>query len=235
MAKAEVASAQLAMRESIQRLEDSSLRSPIDGLVTLVTVEEGDQVGATATIVEVADTSIMEVDGIVDEVDVLSLREGTKARVSLDALPGRPMEGTLTEIAPVAQSQQGVVSYPIRIRVQIPERMRPREGLSAVASIILREEKNVLRVPQLALQGTFDAPVIMVKTPLGIDERKVVLGDTDGYWVAVREGLSEGDQVIMETSQASTSQFSFRQFRGHFGGSSGGRSGGGRSSGGGDH
>ncbi len=104
-----------------------------------------------------------------------------------------------------------------------------------MANIVLLEEKNVLRVPQLALQGTFDAPVIMVKTPLGIDERKVVLGDTDGYWVAVREGLSEGDQVIMETSQASTSQFSFRQFRGHFGGSSGGRSGGGRGSGGGDH
>ena len=83
-------------------------------------------------------------------------------------------------MASAAQNQQGVVSYPIRIRVEVPERMRPREGLSSVATIVLREEKNVLRVPQLALQGSFDAPVIMVKTPRGIDERHVVLGDTDG-------------------------------------------------------
>ncbi len=43
-----------------------------------------------------------------------------------------------------------------------------------------------------------------MKTPLGIEERKVVLGDTDDYWVAVREGLSEGDQVVMETSDVAT-------------------------------
>ena len=233
LAEAEVASARLALQESIQRLEDSSLWSPIDGLVTLVGVEEGDQVGARATIVEIADTSIMEVDGIVDEVDVLSLREGIKARVSLDALPGRPMEGTLTQIAPAAQNQQGVVSYPIRIRVEVPRRMRPREGLTAVATIVLREEKNVLRIPQQALQGTFEAPVVQVKTPLGVDERKVVLGDTDDYWVAVREGLAEGDQVIMESADASTSQFSYRQLRSQFRGSSSGRSGGGRGSSGG--
>ena len=207
LAEAELGSARLALQESIQRLEDSSLRSAIDGLVTLVGVEQDDQVGARATIVEIADTSIMEVDGIVDEVDVLSLREGIKARVSLDALPGRPMEGTLTQIAPAAQNQQGVVSYPIRIRVEVPRRMRPREGLTAVATIVLREEKNVLRIPQQALQGTFEAPVVQVKTPLGIDERKVVLGDTDDYWVAVREGLAKGEQVIMESADASTSQF----------------------------
>ncbi len=46
--------------------------------------------------------------------------------------------------------------------------------------------------------------MIKVKTPLGIEERKVVLGDTDDYWVAVREGLSEGDQVVMETSDVAT-------------------------------
>ena len=224
LAEAAVASARLALRESIQRLEDSSLRSPIDGLVN---AEEGDQVGATATIVEVADTSIVEVDGIVDEIDVLSLRQGINARVSLDALPGRVIQGTLPEIAPAAQNQQGVVSYPIRIRVEVPERMQPREGLSAVANIVLREEQDVLRVPQQALQGSFEAPVIKVKTPLGIDERRVVLGDTDDYWVAVREGLSEGDQVIMETSQVATNQFSFRQFRRQFGSSSGGSSAGG--------
>ena len=164
-------------------------------------------------------------DGIVDEVDVLSLREGVRAEVTLDALPGRRLEGTLTEIAPAAISQQGVVSYPIRISLELPSRMEPREGLSAVANIVLREERNVLRVPQQALQGSFDRPVVRVKTALGFEERSVTLGDTDGYWVAIREGLEEGEQVVVQTASATTSQFSFRQFRGQFRGSQSGSTG----------
>ncbi len=46
------------------------------------------------------------------------------------------MEGTLTEIAPAAQNQQGVVSDPIRIRVEVPGRIRPREGLSELTAAL---------------------------------------------------------------------------------------------------
>ncbi len=229
LAAAEVATARQALEDAKGRLADSTLRAPFAGIVSLVNVEEGDQVGARAEILELSNPTIVEVDGIVDEVDVLSLREGVRAEVTLDALPGRRLEGTLTEIAPAALSQQGVVSYPIRISLELPRRMEPREGLSAVANIVLREERDVLRVPQQALQGSFDEPVVKVKTAFGFEERSVTLGDTDGYWVAIREGLEEGEQVVVETSSATTSQFSFRQLRGQFRGghSTGGPSGGG--------
>jgi HlyD family secretion protein len=227
---AEVATARQALEDAAGRLADSTLRAPFAGIVSLVNVEPGDQVGARAEILVLSNPAIVEVDGIVDEVDVLSLREGVRAEVTLDALPGRRLEGTLTEIAPAALSQQGVVSYPIRISLELPRRMEPREGLSAVANIVLREERNVLRVPQQALQGSFDEPMVKVKTPLGFEERSVTLGDTDGYWVAIREGLEEGDQVVVQTASANTSQFSYRQLRGQFRGSQSGGSG--RSSGG---
>ncbi len=206
-------------------MADSTLRAPFAGIVSLVQIEEGDEVGARAEILVLSDTTIIEVDGIVDEVDVLSLREGVRAEVTLDALPCSRLEGILTEIATSALSQQGVVSYPIRISLELPRRMEPREGLSAVANIVLREERNVLRVPQQALQGSFDQPVVKVKTAFGFEERSVTLGDTDGYWVAIREGLEEGEQVVVETSSATTSQFSFRQLRGQFRGSRGGGTG----------
>ena len=227
---AEVATARQALEDAAGRLADSTLRAPFAGIVSLVNVEPGDQVGARAEILVLSNPAIVEVDGIVDEVDVLSLREGVRAEVTLDALPGRRLEGTLTEIAPAALSQQGVVSYPIRISLELPRRMEPREGLSAVANIVLREERDVLRVPQQALQGSFDEPMVKVKTPLGFEERSVTLGDTDGYWVAIREGLEEGDQVVVQTASTNTSQFSYRQLRGQFRGSQSGGSG--RSSGG---
>ena len=225
LAAAEVATARQTLEDTTGRLADSTLRAPFAGIVSLVHVEPGDQVGARAEILELSNPDIVEVDGIVDEVDVLSLREGVRAEVTLDALPGRRLEGTLTEIAPAAISQQGVVSYPIRISLELPSRMEPREGLSAVANIVLREERNVLRVPQQALQGSFDQPVVRVKTALGFEERSVTLGDTDGYWVAIREGLEEGEQVVVQTASATTSQFSFRQFRGQLRGSQSGSTG----------
>ena len=222
---AEVATARQALEDATERLADSALPAPFAGIVSLVHVEPGDQVGARAEILELSNPNVVEVDGIVDEVDVLSLREGVRAEVTLDALPGRRLEGTLTGIAPAALSQQGVVSYPIRISLELPRRMEPMEGLSAVANIVLREERNVLRVPQQALQGSFDQPMVKVKTILGYEERGVTLGDTDGYWVAIREGLEEGEQVVVQTAGAATSQFSYSQFRRQFRGSRSGGSG----------
>ena len=108
-----------------------------------------------------------------------------------------------------------------------------REGLSSVANIVLREERNVLLLPQQALYGTFDQPVVKVLNGEGnLEERPVELGNSDEFWITVRAGLKEGDQVAMETADVSTSRFSFGQFRqvtgasgrgGSRGGSPGGR------------
>ena len=77
----------------------------------------------------------------------------------------------------------------------------------------------MLRVPQSALYGSFDEPVVRVMTSDGVQVRPVVLGNSDDFWTAVREGLAEGDQVVMEVAQTTSDPFAaFRQLRGGFGG-----------------
>ena len=195
------------------------------GYVTQLMVETGDSVEPNTEILEIVDPTIVEVDGIVDEIDVVLVQVGTAAEVSLDALPGITIPGVVTEIAEDSQNQQGVVSYPIRIRMELSEGIRPRAGLSAIANIVLREERNVLLVPQQALYGTFDQPVVRVMTDLGVAERMVTLGSSDDFWVAVRDGLSEGDQVVFESAEVTT-ESGFRSIRRATGGSL--RGGGGR-------
>ena len=107
-----------------------------------------------------------------------------------------------------------MATYPIRIEIQVPRGLQLREGLSATAEIILHEEKNVLLVPQQALYCSFEQPVVRVMTNSGIQERPVVLGQSDDFWTAVREGLMEGEQVVMEAAQVSSGPFAaFRQLR----------------------
>ena len=212
--EARVESSQRALEEADALLAQAVLRAPFDGLVSQVMVEVGDEVQPRTEIVEVVDPSVVEVDGIVDEIDVLSIRLGTQARVTVDAVPEESIRGTVTQISPGASNQQGVVTYPITISVELRDGLELREGLSAVASIVLREERDVLLVPQQALYGTFDEPLVRVVDSSGmLEDRAVVLGASDEFWVSVKEGLREGEQVAMEASEVGTSQFSFRQFR----------------------
>ena len=213
--EAELTSAQVALDTAIQRLEDSTLKAPADSVVYLLNVEAGQSVNPNTPAVEIVDPTVIELDGAVDEIDVLFVREGARAAVVMDALPDQVLEGTVSEIASAAQSQQGVVSYPIRIQVQVPEGVELREGLSATANIVIREELNALLVPLQALYGTFEQPVVQVMLNGVIEERPVVLGNSDDFWVAVRQRLAEGDQVVMETAEATTGQFGFG---GSFGG-----------------
>ena len=223
LAKADVTSAAQEMREAAKTLTDAVLRAPTDGLVSLVNIEEGDEVQARAAILEVVDPSVVEVDGIVDEIDVLSIRQGAGVEVTLDALPGEVIPGTVVSVSPGATNQQGVVTYPIGIRMEVPPSLQVREGLTAVASIVLRQERNVLLLPQQALVGTFDSPMVRVLSANGVVEAKpVTLGNSDDFWVSVKQGLQEGDQVVMESAEVGTSRFSFGQFRRVTGGRSGG-------------
>jgi len=211
--EADVASARMALETALQELEYATLWAPMGGIVDVVNVEAGQEVNANAPIIDIVDPTVVEVDGIVDEIDVLFIQEGARATVTMDALPGQELEGTVSTISSAATSQQGVVSYPIRIWLEVPEGVQLREGLSATANIVIREERNVLLVPLQALYGTFQQPVVQVMTDGGIEERVVVLGNSDDFWVVVREGLSEGERVVMEVTQATTSQFGFGTFR----------------------
>ena len=208
-------------------LESASITTPLAGYVAQVLAEPGDGVEPRTEILEIVDTTIVEVDGIVDEIDVLLVQVGTAAEVSLDALPGVTIPGIVTEIAEDARNQQGVVSYPIRIRMEIPQGIQPRAGLSAIANIVLREERNVLLVPQQALYGSFDQPLVRVMTDQGVTERPVTLGSSDDFWVAVKDGLAEGDRVVLESADVSTGDSSFRNLRRATGAGGGPRGGGG--------
>ena len=152
----------------------------------------------------------------------------------MDALPGRTLLATVTSVATVGQNQQGVVSYPLRVRLEVPRRVQLLEGLSATANIVIQREDNVALVPLQAIFGTFDEPLVQVVGEGGIIERRpVVLGNNDEFWVAVREGLTEGERVVMQGAAVSTQQLDFRQGFRQFGGRGGGRREGGGGGGGG--
>ena len=205
--EAEVAAAQSELDDALERLDGATLRAPMAGIVSEIRAEVGQNVNLNTPILEMFDPTVIDVQGSVDEIDVLFVAVGAQASITMDALPGQTLTGTVSEIAATATSQQGVVSYPLSIRVDVPAGSQLPEGLTAVASVIIREDRNVLLVPLDALRGAFEAPTLRVKTADGLEDRPVTLGNNDDFWVVVTGGVEENESVVMEVRDASTQGF----------------------------
>ena len=230
--RAELVAARATLETAIADLERATLRAPFDGIVVAVNIEAEQQVNASTRAIEIADPSIVEVSGSVDEIDVLFLQVGAEAYVTLEALGNQALPGIVSSIASVGESQQGVVTYPVTIRVDSSDIGQVPEGLSATAQVIIRERNGAPLIPLQALYGSAQAPTVRVVSGNDIIEREVRLGISDDFWVVVEEGLSEGETVSMEVVGSGTSQFggigaTFRAVGG-FGGGRGGPPGGGR-------
>ena len=193
-----VAAAKSSVSQARRNLDDARLTAPWDGFVSQVEVEEGDKIEAGKLVVDLVNTSIVEIDGSVDEIDVLRIEVGSAASVTLDALGGRELSGSVSFIdAAASDGNQGIVSVPVKVRLDMPEDLQIPKGLSAIATITVKEVRDVLLVPQRALSGRFDAPTLRVTVGEEITEVPVTIGESDNFMVVIESGVSEGDMIVV--------------------------------------
>ena len=210
--RAEVDEADAALDAALDRLGRATLKAPFDGFVSAVNIEPGDAANTNQAAVLVVDPTQAEVDGIVDEIDALSVSIGAAATVTMDALPDTPLAGTVSFVGFALDDRQNVVAYPIRIRIDLPPGVALRTGLSATADVVISEHLGVLLIPTQALRGGFTDPFVLVHEAGVFGERSVQLGDSDDFWVQVTEGLAEGEEVVMQVAEGSEDLFTI--FRG---------------------
>lgn len=161
-----VAQSRAALREAEDRLDKTSIRAPIDGIVTRLNVEEGETaiVGTMnnpgSLLLTVSDLSVMETVVRVDETDLPALTLGDSASVQIDAFPRESFTGHVTQIAHSsidgpqetgsAPSSAQAVDFEIVITlVDPPAALRP--DLSATADIVTATSDGALSVPIIAL------------------------------------------------------------------------------------
>ena len=99
------------------------------------------------------------------------------------------------------------MTYQVSIRVEPPAGIVIREGLTAVAQLVLYSEPDVLLIPLQAVRGSFSQPTTLVFQDEVLTEKPVATGASDDFWVVVEQGLVEGELVVMEGG--GTSDFGF--------------------------
>ena len=195
---ASVEAAQAKIDGETRRYEDSTIKAPWDGYISQIPVEEGEEIEPYKVALTVINTGIVNIEGSVDEIDVLSLQREAPVTVTVDALPDEQLNGIITDISSTSRNEQGVVTFDVTITVTVPDGVTLQEGLSAVAKVGISEERGIV-IPMQAVQyGDAGAYVRMQDAQGEIVERAVTLGSSDGFFAIVESGLSEGDRIVIQ-------------------------------------
>lgn len=195
--EAQVAQARAALELAELSLENATLRAPFDGVVSRVNVTIGETPPAQGPALVVLDNSQFHMTVSVDEVDVAQLALGQTAEVTLDALPGAVITGTVKQIAPIATLEGGVVTYDVTIDL-LPTDEPIRADMSAEATIEVEELEDVLMIPTWVVRIDRDTGQTYVHRRIDGDVERVdvTLGVRDRGFAQVLEGLSEGDELV---------------------------------------
>lgn len=146
-----------SLESAISARDKAIIKSPIDGIVLSRSVEPGQTVAsslqAPVLFILAKDLTTMTLKVDIDEADVGKVRKGQRATFTVDAHPGKTFEAEVKSLKNVPTEGLDVVTYEAELSVENRERLL-RPGMTATATIITSERKDVLLVPNAALRFT---------------------------------------------------------------------------------
>ena len=207
-AEAQVAQAKASLENAEEDLRNSTIVSPIDGLVLSRDVSVGDGVssililGSQATLVmTLGDTSEVYVQGKVDEADIGKVYLGQPARIVVESFKDKKFTGKVTRISPFGKEKDNVTTFEVRVSISNPTG-ELKANMTANAEILLEEKKNVLMVPEASLIYDKDRNASVelpdAKADNGKKKIPVKLGISNGVKTEIVSGLNEKQQVILQ-------------------------------------
>ena len=224
--------AQLSMSDTQKQMENYTITSPISGTVIQKNVKAGDTVGtdttASETLCTIYDLSYLEMTLNVDELEILSIKEGQTVTITADAISDRTFTGVVTSVSAAGTTTGGTTTYPVTIRIDDTGDLLP--GMNATAEIEVSSASNALAVPNgSVVRGNYvlvtkDSPsaanaVQDMTAPDGYVYVKITTGTSDNDSIEVTGGLQEGDTIAYDAGAAEKQNAS--DSGGHGGGNGG--------------
>ena len=138
----------------MDELDDYQVTSPLSGVVTEISVQEGNSFTG-GNIITVQDCDVLYIVTEIDEYDIPDIKVGQKVMIKTDATRDDELEGIVDTVSPTATTTNSTttgssVTYKVKIRILTPDE-RIRLGMSAKLSIVTEEKKGVLTVPYDAI------------------------------------------------------------------------------------
>lgn len=230
-AEESVATAQKALDDANADLAKTVLTAPLSGIVASVTAEPNANISVGTEALSIYDPSGMHLELAVNESDIGKIKSGEPSAITIDALPGAVLTGTVSTVSNVATTNQDVVTY--QVDVQFDPAAHPiKTGMSANATITVESHEGVIQVPTRAITSQGRNKVVKLlygdsQTPIPVE---VVTGASNSQMTEItscvetnNQCLREGDRVSVTIATSTTTGNNAApgfgvQFGGGFGG-----------------
>ena len=209
-------SAELNMDNLQEAMNNYTVTSPISGTIIEKNAKAGDALTAGADLCTIYDLSYLVMVINVDELQVSNVSVGQSVQVTADAVPDKTYTGTVTRVSMKGSSNGGTTTYPVTVRIDETEGLRP--GMNANAEIVIAEAGNALAVPNAAIvRGgyvlvTKDSPSAAnadpdMTAPEGYVYVPVKIGVSDDDYTQIISGVTGNDTVAYDPSSVSTDYY----------------------------
>ena len=209
-------SAELNMDNLQEAMNNYTVTSPISGTIIEKNAKAGDALTAGADLCTIYDLSYLVMVINVDELQVSDVSVGQSVQVTADAVPDKTYTGTVTRVSMKGSSNGGTTTYPVTVRIDETEGLRP--GMNANAEIVIAEAGNALAVPNAAIvRGgyvlvTKDSPSAAnadpdMTAPEGYVYVPVKIGVSDDDYTQIISGVTGNDTVAYDPSSVSTDDY----------------------------
>ena len=209
-------SAELNMDNLQEAMNNYTVTSPISGTIIEKNAKAGDALTAGADLCTIYDLSYLVMVINVDELQVSDVSVGQSVQVTADAVPDKTYTGTVTRVSMKGSSNGGTTTYPVTVRIDETEGLRP--GMNANAEIVIAEAGNALAVPNAAIvRGgyvlvTKDSPSAAnadpdMTAPEGYVYVPVKTGVSDDDYTQIISGVTGNDTVAYDPSSVSTDDY----------------------------
>jgi len=205
VAKGKVIQTSTVLDRAKERLSESIVRAPIDGIILQKYVEEGQiivsglsNVSGGTLIIDIAAMHSVYIEAGVNEIDIGKIEIGQRATVVAEAYPQLKFQGKIIRIAPEAKVEQNVTLFDVIVEVENTDG-KLKSGMNAQAEISINMRENVLLVPLVAVQnlnGAAGGPgegTVRLKEGSDFVSHKVRVGLFNFKEAEILSGLSEGD------------------------------------------
>ena len=190
--------------KAIENLSRTKILAPIDGKITSLKKEVGEQViqgtinNPGSVIMVLSDMNKLELEVDVNEVDAVLLKKGMAADIYLDAFENKVFKGEVKQVSESAEKPQGRDVSLFKVKIDFKDTNKGiKPGMSGRAEIVVRESKNALAIPIEAVRKNDKGREYCFKVVNGIAIKTFVkTGISDDFNVEVKEGLNKGDTVI---------------------------------------
>lgn len=188
----ESARAQVALAND--QLNNTNIKTPIDGIITDVWFETGEYVPPGARVFRIVNNQYVELTIGVGDRQVRFIGQGDNVQVTVDAYPGDSFEGAVTRIGVVSNEMTG--TYPVDIQIENMDG-RLRAGMIARTDLEIEKVEDGIVIPLYALVPSGENFKVFIESDGTVESRNVTPALVAGEFVAILEGIEPDEHVVI--------------------------------------